>query len=45
MVPRLATPLNLVVLAFGVIAPLVSATNEVADWNQTLVSAPPATNA
>ena len=45
MVPRLATPLTLVVFAFGVFAPLVSATNEVADWNQTLVSAPPPTNA
>jgi PAP2 superfamily len=44
MVLRLATPLVLVMLALGVFAPLLSATDEVTDSNQMLVSAPTATN-
>ena len=40
MVLRLATPLVLVILALGVFAPLLSATDEVTDSNQILVSAP-----
>jgi hypothetical protein len=44
MVLRLATPLAVVALALGVISPLVSATDEVTDWNQILVSAPTATH-
>ena len=42
MVLKLAIPLALVVLPLGVFAPMVSATDEVADSNQILVSAPPA---
>jgi hypothetical protein len=44
MVLKLAIPLALVALPLGVFAPVVSATDEVADSNQILASAPPATN-
>jgi PAP2 superfamily len=42
MILRFATPLALVALALGVFAPSAAATDEVADWNQILVSAPTA---
>ena len=40
----LTTPLAIVTLALGVLAPSVSAADEVTDWNQILVSALTATN-
>ncbi len=44
MVLRLTTPLTIVALALGVLAPSVSAADEVTDWNQVLTSALTATN-
>ena len=45
MVFRLSGPLAMVALALGVLAPSVSAADEVTDWNEVLVSALTATNA
>jgi hypothetical protein len=44
MISRLATPVAIIALALTVFASLVSATDEVTDWNQILVSAPTATH-
>jgi len=44
MILRPATLMAVVALALGVFAPLVSATDQVADRNQILVGAPTATN-